>query len=101
MKGRNPTVKEKKHMDKVQQLGCIVCHLSGLEGVPAEIHHIEGKTKQNAHLKVLPLCYEHHRMGVKTDLFVSRHPFKKEFEKRYGSEKLLLFKVMQLLVDDV
>ena len=94
MKGRNPTVKEKKHMDKVQQLGCIVCHLSGMESVPAEIHHIEGKTKQNAHLKVLPLCYEHHRMGVKTDLFVSRHPWLlvyKIFLQEIFSITILLF----------
>ena len=45
MKGRNPTKKEVEHMDKVSQLGCIVCRNMGLGITPAEIHHIEGKIK--------------------------------------------------------
>jgi len=46
MKGRNPNKAESKHMDRVSQLGCIVCRNQGRFYVPCEIHHIEGKTKK-------------------------------------------------------
>ena len=91
-----PNKKEKEHMDKVQQLGCIVCKLERGIYTPAEIHHIVGKTKRS-HMRVLPLCFRHHREGSYNELFVSRHPFKREFEKRYGTEEELLEKVEQLL----
>ena len=48
-------------------------------------------------MRVLPLCYRHHREGGNNELFASRHPYKKEFEKRYGTEEELLEKVEQLL----
>ena len=49
MKGRNPTADEKRHMDRVSQIGCIVCKNQGNFFVPPEIHHTEGKTKEEAH----------------------------------------------------
>ena len=70
-----PNKKEKEHMDKVQQLGCIVCKLERGIYSPAEIHHIVGKTKRS-HMRVLPLCYRHHREGGNNELFASRHPYK-------------------------
>ena len=99
MKGRNPNSKEKKHMDRVSQLGCIVCYLQGFYGVPAEIHHIEGKTKPDTHLKVLPLCFEHHRMGSDMEP-ISRHPYKARFEKAYGTENELLELVNSMVKKD-
>lgn len=103
MKGRKPTVAEQNHMDNVRQLGCIVCRSLGLYGVAAEIHHIDGKTKPQAHMKVLPLCYEHHRMGSDKEP-ISRHPYKKRFVDAYGTEESLLEKVTELLtrtIDDL
>ena len=97
MKGRNPTAKEKRHMDKVSQLGCIVCRNEGNMFVPCEIHHTQGKTKENAHCLILPLCYQHHREGTFNGLWVSRHPWKKEFESRYGTEQELLSQVEELI----
>ena len=97
MKGRNPTAKEKRHMDKVSQIGCIVCRNQGNLFVPSEIHHTQGKTKVNAHFLVLPLCFQHHREGTMKGLWVSRHPWKKEFEKRYGTEQELLDQVKEIL----
>jgi hypothetical protein len=44
------------------------------------------------------LCPTHHRLGIKTNLFVSRHPWKREFERRYGTEMELLDKVKALLL---
>jgi hypothetical protein len=96
IKGRNPTVNESKHMDNVSQLGCIVCYKRGFRFVPAEIHHTQGKTKAESHFKVLPLCYEHHR-GGKGEEPISRHPWKRRFEKEYGTEEELLNLVEELL----
>jgi len=89
MKGRTPNKKEKDHMDKVQQLGCIVCAKLGFSDVPAEIHHTKGKTVKDAHLYVLPLCPSHHRFGGHKEP-ISRHPYKKRFEDAYGTEAELL-----------
>jgi hypothetical protein len=97
MKGRSPNKKEKEHMDRVSQLGCIVCRNMGMGYVPCEIHHVIGKTKPNAHLSVLPLCFEHHRRGENNPIYVSRHPYKAEFEKRYGKEKDLLEQVDNMI----
>ena len=104
MKGRNPTKAEQYHMDKVQQLGCIVCRNEGNLFVPAEIHHVYGKTRKatkkggfDAHMKVLPLCYEHHRSGIDCERYTSRHPFKARFVSRYGTEEELLKQVDEIL----
>ena len=105
LKGRSPTVSERLHMSKVADLGCIVCRNNGLGFVPAEIHHIEGKTKKakgdfkGSHFYVLPLCYEHHR-GGRGEEPISRHPWKKRFEKAYGTESELLAMVEKYLEDD-
>ena len=96
IKGRKPKASESKHMDKVSQLGCIVCRNMGLGITPAEIHHIEGKTKANSHFKVLPLCFEHHRIGNRFRP-ISRHPYKKRFEEAYGTEEELLEQVNEML----
>ena len=89
---------EKKHYEKLAQLGCIVCKQYDIE-TPAEIHHIEGKTKANSHFKVLPLCFEHHRIGNRFRP-ISRHPYKKRFEEAYGTEEELLEQVNKLLDED-
>jgi rubredoxin len=97
MKGRNPNKKEKIWMDSISTLGCIVCRLHYDCESPAEIHHIDGKTKPDAHMNTIPLCYRHHREGVNNDLYVSRHPYKTEFIERYGTEEHLLEEVKKLL----
>lgn len=96
MKGRNPTRAEQEHMDKVRELGCIVCYLKFGQRKNCEIHHIEGKTKEGAHFKVLPLCFEHHRMGSDKEP-ISRHPYKKRFIEAYGTEQYLLEEVNKQL----
>lgn len=97
LSSRAPNADERRHMNRVVALGCIACWVS--EGVytPAEIHHLEGKTKPGAHKKILPLCHPHHREGSNTDRFVSYHPWKKEFHKRYGSADELLAKVNEMI----
>ncbi len=97
MKGRTPTAAEKRYMAQSCALGCIVCWMT--EGVqsPASPHHLEGKTKPGAHFRSIPLCFEHHQSGVNSDRYVSVHPWKAEFYRRYGSEQELLNRVFDML----
>ena len=95
MKGRNPTAEEKRHMASVRRLGCIVCRNLGYE-ISEDItliHHIEGKTKPDAHFKVLPLCDPHHSRYFKTGL----HYNKTAWEKENGNQYDLLERVNSLL----
>ena len=97
MQGRSPNKEERDWMDSISNFGCIVCHLFYDCQSPAEVHHIDGKTKPRAHLMTLGLCYMHHREGINNDLYVSRHPFKREFERRYGKQTDLLEKLKSLI----
>lgn len=90
MKGRSPTADEQRYMDAATRLGCIVCCLHHDTYSPATVHHIDGKTKPGAHFRSIPLCYLHHQGGADCAEYVSRHPYKKRFEVRYGSEHHLL-----------
>lgn len=58
------TLKEKKHMRAVAELGCAVCRRMGYPGTPAELHHPRAGTgggRRASHMDVIPLCPEHHR----------------------------------------
>ena len=58
------TKDEKKHLDLLSQLGCIVCARLGYRGTPAEIHHPRkgtGLALRASHYDAIPLCPEHHR----------------------------------------
>ena len=100
LKGRQPKISEKNFMQSVAELGCIVCRNLDIGYVPAEIHHIYGKTKKDSHLFILPLCFDHHRAGHDGEKhpFVSRHPYKKRFIKTYGDELTLLKQVQLYLI---
>lgn len=89
------TLKEKKHMGRVAELGCMVCLRMGHEGTPSELHHPRngvGMAQRSGHMSVLPLCPQHHRgnMGI--------HGMgRKAFETHYGfTEKDLLDDVTKL-----
>ena len=97
MRGRTPNKEERDWMDQASRLGCIVCKLYLECDTPAEIHHLDGKTKPMAHLKSIPLCFRHHREGANNDLYVSRHPYKHEFEDRYGTQEELLKQTKELI----
>lgn len=94
--GRTPNSKERAWLNVVSQLGCIVCRVHlGVSDTPAEIHHIEGKTKEGAHFLTLPLCPPHHRLPGEG--YVSRADGKPVFEKAYGTEYELHEKVVDLV----
>jgi len=90
MNGRTPTKGETTWMSDVLSDGCCVCRLFLDVFTPCEIHHIEGSRKEGAHYKTIGLCVFHHRAGLNNKDCVSRHPYKKEFERRYHTDEKLL-----------
>ncbi len=79
----NPTKKEKKYWSDLSDLGCVVCRTyRGQINTYVSIHHIDGRTKKGCHMKVLPLCYQHHQ-GKEGIHFISR----KVWEQKYGKQE--------------
>ncbi|WP_313397120.1 Ref family recombination enhancement nuclease [Stutzerimonas nitrititolerans] len=97
MKGRNPSAAEKRFHDRLAALGCIACRIDGNHNPVVSIHHIDGRTKPGAHLRVLPLCAGHHQDGYGIPGLIAVHPYKRRFEDRYGSQYELLAMCEQLL----
>jgi len=97
MKGKTPTKAEKHFHDRLASLGCIACYLDGRYMEEVSIHHIDGRTKPGAHLKVLPLCSGHHQDGTGVPGLVAVHPWKARFEKLYGKQSEILELCHELL----
>lgn len=56
------TKNEKIALNKIAELGCILCsEVLGIEGSQAELHHVRRFGTKRATSPVLPLCPEHHR----------------------------------------
>ena len=90
MKGRTPTAAQKRFHDALAGIGCIACRLDGNHQPIVSIHHIDGRTKPDAHWLVLPLCAGHHQDGTGVPGLIAVHPWKKRFEDCYGSQLDLL-----------
>ena len=79
-------------MDKVAQLGCLVCER------PAALHHIRPKGtgigRRTSHFEVIPLCPDHHQGKF------SIHMSKRAFEEKYGTEKEILEIVLQRIKEE-
>jgi hypothetical protein len=89
--------KEKKHYDKVQALGCIACAKLGIQGTPAELHHIRataGAGQKSDYRSVIPLCPYHHRQGPHGECF---HAGPRAFEAEFGTEEFLLSETLKCL----
>jgi len=77
------TIAEKKHMNRVAELGCMVCRRMGYEGTPSELHHprrLAGGWGRSSNMDVISLCPEHHRgktgvHGLGTKGFVKVYGF--------------------------
>lgn len=88
MARKTKTKLEKQHMDKVAQLGCIIC------GNPeVHLHHIRypglGMGKRSTNFEVIPLCQPHHQGNL------SVHGSPKLFEEKFGTQKQLLESVLK------
>jgi len=95
--GRKPNKIEKIWLDKIVEHGCCVCWNEFGFPSPATVHHINGSKKEGCHLDTIPLCFSHHLSRENNEKVVSRHPWKAEFEKRYGRELDFLDKLRETL----
>jgi hypothetical protein len=80
------------HMDRVAEMGCIACALSGNPGTPAELHHPRtdaGGGQKAPDSEVIPLCPAHHR-GTRHPNVPSIHRDRNVFIAMFGSEAELL-----------
>lgn len=91
------TKTERRHYDRLHQLGCIVCNNLGYGYSVPHIHHIRsgvGIAQRSHFTKAIPLCPNHHQHG---GYGIALHAGIKEFEKRYGTETELLEQTTKLL----
>ena len=66
------TKSEKRYMNRVAELGCVVCRMLGYGPTPAQLHHVregQGMAQRAQNWLVVPLCPEHHqgKSGVHGD----------------------------------
>lgn len=66
------TKAEKRYMNRVAELGCVVCRMLGYGSTPAQLHHVregQGMAQRAQNWLVIPLCPEHHqgKTGVHGD----------------------------------
>lgn len=88
MKGSSVSTAQKAFHDQLaSRIGCVACRMDGIFNDYVSIHHIDGRTKPDAHWKVLPLCGSHHQDDGHA---IAVHPRKAVFETRYGKQKDLL-----------
>lgn len=93
------TKEEKKHLERVASIGCIVCRNEGRYNILAEVHHIRnsaGMGRRNSHFETIPLCPAHHRTG---GVGIAFHAAPRTFEAAYGTERELLAQVNEILGD--
>jgi len=100
MKGRTPTAEQRRFWDMLaREVGCIASRKDGFWEPRVSIHHIEGRTKPDAHWLVLPLSAGNHQDGTGAPDRIAVHPWKKQFEARYGTQLALLRECIQILLD--
>lgn len=99
MKGTNPSARQKRFHDLLaSHVGCQAClQDNGTRNTYVSIHHIDGRTKPNAHWLVLPLCAGHHQDGYGMPGMIAVHPYKARFEQRYGRQLDLLSQAVEAL----
>ena len=99
--GRNPTADERRFMDRMGKLPCIACLCHGQNSPEISLHHIKGRTIENAHKFILPLCNYHHQSAAPEHIR-AKYPWmvpvhacgsvggKNAFEAENGSQEFLL-----------
>ncbi|PWF25037.1 hypothetical protein DD235_02385 [Corticimicrobacter populi] len=99
MKGKAPTAEQLRFWDLLASLGCIASRKDGFFDPMVSIHHIDGRTKPNAHWLVLPLSAGNHQDGTGAPGRIAVHPHKARFEDIYGRQINLLRECIQILMD--
>lgn len=75
--GESLSKASKAHMDRVREIGCILCRQMGDFNVPASAHHIMDNVARSDWLTI-PLCHFHHQGGGGFHYLGER-----EFNRRY------------------
>ena len=89
---------DKERLQRIAELGCIVCRRTGLGETPAELHHIRhGAGMGQKSDRIIPLCSEHHRLG---GWGVAIHAGQKTWEASFGTESELADIVDELLIEE-
>lgn len=98
--GRPVTREEKVFHDLLcRVVGCVACRFGhGVPNTYCSVHHIDGRTKPHAHWLVLPLCAGHHQDGTGAPGLLAIHPWKRRWEARYGTQRELLARAIELIV---
>lgn len=88
---RTKTAEEKRIMQRVAEMGCIVCEHMGFPGTPAQIHHVRARHGwgRSSHKAVIPLCREHH-LGATGVHSMGREQFK----DMYGKSEIELLEIV-------
>ena len=89
--------KAERHMQRVSELPCVACLQMGYTNYGVHVHHVLRNGQRIDDFHVIPICPPHHNGGENHEGWVSRHPWKREFEARYGTEQELLEMVDKLL----
>lgn len=97
MRGRTVTAEQKRFHSKLAELGCVACRAHGRANTHISLHHIDGRTKPDAHWLVLALCSSHHQDDGSGTIAV--HPWKARFEAEYGKQRDLLRECIAALLD--
>lgn len=113
LKGRSPTSLEKYLGNRIGDIGCICCLNKGWYTSDMQeqettkfvsLHHVDGRTKEWAHAKVLPLCAYHHDTPAPTEAPVDLTPIhrgnKNEWIKLNGTEEELLKQIYEMIEED-
>lgn len=99
MKGIAPTAEQKRFHDALCSfVGCAACRVLGIFTSHVSVHHIDGRTKPNAHWLVLPLCAGHHQEGHGAPWMIAVHPWKPRFEEKHGKQLDLLHRCISYLL---
>ncbi|MNG12635.1 hypothetical protein D3C84_962590 [compost metagenome] len=101
MKGRTPNTQEKRWHDLIaSHIGCLPCLQDyQARNTHVSIHHIDGRTKPDAHWLVLGLCAGHHQRGYGLPGQLAIHGDKRPHERRYGTELEQLARAAEQLLE--
>lgn len=98
VKGRAVTTAQRAYHDVLcSVVGCVACRKEGRVNTWVSVHHIDGRTKPDAHWLVLPLCAGHHQPGTGAPGLIAVHGSKRQFEALYGTQMELLAWCVELL----
>ena len=95
---RAPNAEERAWMDFIVAYGCVACRADGVPPRPTAVHHILRGGVRMGHLFTLPLCDPGHHQGGDAIGLTSRHPWKAQFEAKYGTEMQLLESLQKIIL---